>query len=195
MDLESMQYYEESPEEKRRRKKAEEESAKFMGVLLKTIGTWFLLAFIYSSSLFAAYFILNDSKFFASLKGWEQVIAVMFLAYLISSLVFFLKGIMIVLRAYRNWWWIVIWVVCFVFVCLLPTVMVYFILENILGPSIPAKRDGISHYQFWSQVGAIVAGGFIYHKYGLSRDNVLRISAWAYSLGKRAGLALTGHRK
>jgi hypothetical protein len=192
MDLENMVYYEESPEEKRRKMKAEEDSAKLFSKLIRLVGMCLFVAFLYSSSLIAAYFLLRNTDLYTGLQTWEKVIAVLFLAYLISSLVFFLKGIMIVLRAARNWWWVLIWVVCFVFVCLLPAIAVYFILENMLGPSIPAKRSGISHYQFWSGVGAIIAGGIIYVRYGLSKDSVLKISAWAYKIGKHTGRSILG---
>lgn len=193
LDLESMNYYyEESPEEKKQKKKAEEETTKLFGTILKLIGLLFFVGFLYSSSIFASYYLMRNFDFFLKLQGWEKVIAVLFLAYLISSLVFYLKGIMIVLRAVRNGWWILIWSVCFVFVCLLPTVAMYFILQNMFGPSIPAKRTGISNYKVWSLVGAIIAGGIIYFKYGLSSDSVLKISAWTYRLGKRTGRSLIG---
>lgn len=190
MDLESMPYYEESPEEKRRRKKAEEDSANLFTQLVKLAGICFFVAFIYSSSIVAAYFLIRNTAFYISLQTWEKLLSVLFLAYLLSSLVFFFKGIMIVLRAARNWGWILIWLICFTFVCLLPAVVVYFLLENMLGPSIPAKREGISHYKFWSVIGALMAGFVIYSRYGLNKDNVLRISYWAYALGKRSGRSI-----
>jgi magnesium-transporting ATPase (P-type) len=187
MDLESMPYYEESPEEKRRRKKAEEDSTNLFTQLLKLAGICFFVAFIYSSSIVAAYFLIRNTHFFLQLQAWEKLLAVLLLAYLISSLVFFFKGIMIVLRAARNWGWVLIWLLCFTVVCLLPAVVVYFLLEDILGPSIPAKREGISHYKFWSAIGALLASFVIYSRYGLNKDNVLTISYWAYALGKRTG--------
>lgn len=188
MDFDSMwYYYEETPEERRLRVKAEIGHSNLIHSIIKFIGILLFLSFLYSSSLFASYFILRKMDFYLNLQNWEKVIAVLFLAYLISSFVFFLKGFMIILRAASNWWWVLIWFVCFVFVCLLPATAVYFILENMLGPSIPAKTGGIHNYQFWSLAGAIVAGGVIYLRYGLNRDNVIKISAWAYRMGKQAG--------
>jgi hypothetical protein len=195
MDLESIQYYEESPEEKGRRKKSEEQFSMGVQGILKLLGTLLFVSFIYSSSLFAAYFIFRGTSFFAGLQSWEKVIAVLVLAYLISSLVFFLKGIMMALKAGRKWGWIFIWLVCFVYVCLLPSVAIYFILESMLGPSIPEKADGISHYKFWSLAGAVIAGSIIYYKYGLSRDSALKVSYWAYTLGKNTGIALLRRNK
>jgi magnesium-transporting ATPase (P-type) len=193
LDLENMNYYyEESPEEKKRKKKSEEESTKLLVLILKLIGMLLFVAFLYSSSIFAAYYLIRNFDFFLKLQTWEKVIAVLFLAYLISCLVFYLKGIMIVLRAVRNGWWVLIWLICFAFVCLMPAIAMYFILGNIFGPSIPAQRPGLSNYKFWSLVGAIIAGGIIYFKYGLSSDRVLKISAWAYKLGKGAGRSLIG---
>jgi hypothetical protein len=184
MDLESMNYYSQGVEDGKRQQEAAKNFSKGTGSFLSMIATLLFVSFIYSSSLFVSYFILRETNFFTNLQGWEKFIAVLMLAYLISSFVFFLKGIMIVFKKASRWLWVVIWVICFTFVCLLPAVAVYFILENMLGPSIPAKREGISHYQFWSLAGAIIAGGIIYNKYGLNRDSALKISNWAYQLGK-----------
>lgn len=186
MDLKSMQYYGQGVEDGKRQQQSEKDFSKGAGTLFSLIGSTLFAAFIYSSSLIASYFILKGTTLFIDLQKWEKFIAVLAVAYLISSLVFFLKGIMLVLKAAGKWLWMVIWFICFAFVCLLPAVAVYFLLLNMLGPSITPPSDGISHYKFWSLAGAVVAGGIIYHRYGLSRDSVIKISSWAYQWGKNA---------
>lgn len=179
-----MNYYSQEVEEEKRQQEAARNFSKGIRSFLSMIAALLFVTFIYSSSLFASYFILKGTSLFTSLQGWEKFIAVLILAYLISSFVFFLKGIMIIFKNAHRWLWIVIWIICFTFVCLLPAVATYFILENMLGPSIPSKRNGISHYQFWSLAGAVIAGGVIYNKYGLSTDSALKINNWAYLWGK-----------
>lgn len=192
MDLDNLwYYYEETPEERRLKVKADEATSNLIMNIIKFIFICLFIGFLYSSSLVAAYFILRNMDFYLGLQTWEKVIAVLFAGYLISSFVFVLKGIMIVLRAARNWWWVFLWFLCFAFVCLLPAIAIYFILESMLGPSIPAKTTGINHYEFWSLAGAIIAGGIIYFRYGLNNDSVLKISAWAYKLGKQTGRAIS----
>ncbi|PZR22455.1 MAG: hypothetical protein DI535_26170 [Citrobacter freundii] len=86
----------------------------------KLTGRLFYFAFIFSSSLVAAYYILKPLAFYQSLSGWEKALAFIATAYLIVCIVYFLKGILISLRFAGNKLWILVWIICFAFVCLLP---------------------------------------------------------------------------
>lgn len=159
-------------------------------VFLKLIGVLLFLCFIYSSSLLASYLILHNTTFYDSLAGWEKPISIIILAYLIGCFVFFLKGIMIVMKAAKSWRWVIIWFVCFTFVCLLPSRAIYFMLEFSLGFSISAGRTGISHYKFWSLAVTVLAGAILYNRYGLTSDKSIKITSWAYKLGISTGIRL-----
>jgi len=157
--------------------------------LLKLIGIFLFGCLLYSSSLVSAYYIVKEWNYFQHATRWEKLACIAVAAYIITCVLFLIKGVMIALKTKGKSVWYLLWVVCFTYVCLLPMIAIYFFLEMSLAPT-PAGHGGIQHYQLWSAAGALLAGGIIYSRYDLGRDNSLPITAWAYQSGLRLGLSI-----
>lgn len=178
MDPYGMQRAEEEQKEQQRQQKEIKKGNDPAVNFFKLTGKIFYFAFIFSSALVAAYYILKPLTFYRSLAAWEKVVAFIALAYLIICLVFFLKGMLMSFRFAGNKLWILFWLICFAFVCLLPAVAVYYLLLDWIGPSIPRQKEGVSHYQFWCIAGAVIAAAIIYSRYGLTTDKAMKMCRW-----------------
>lgn len=159
-------------------------------VAFKYIGIFLFRCLIYSSSLVAAYYIMAQKTFYLQASRLEKLAYIIIGAYLITCVLYLLKGLMIALKANRKPIWYLLWAVCFTFVCLLPMVAIYFLLEMSLGPA-PMGKGTVQHYQLWSAAGALLAGVLIYSQYDLGKDKTLKLTAWAYRIGLHWGFSMS----
>ncbi|GGH70217.1 hypothetical protein HNQ91_002965 [Filimonas zeae] len=179
-------YYESDTEALARRQTA------WLIVAFKYIGIFLFRCLVYSSSLVAAFYIMQHKTFYLQASRLGKLAYLIIGAYLITCVLYLLKGLMIALKANRKPVWYLLWAVCFTFVCLLPMVAIYFLLEMSLGPA-PMGRGTVEHYQLWSAAAALAAGILIYSQYDLGKDKTLKLTAWAYQIGLNLGRGTSSH--
>lgn len=116
-------------------------------------------AFVYVPLLILGYWIASSMS---SLYSDEMIIKIsltLLFAYLGFGLIYFLKGILISLRASKNRLWMLIWLVCVATTCGFQFFFVQYNLEEFLG-----NRD-VSHFTMWSWLGAVLVSLLIYGHY------------------------------
>lgn len=132
--------------------------------------------------IFTAYFL--SQKLFGSeadkFKIWGFTLL---FTYLILCIVFFLKGIIIALRAKRNKLWILLWSICVLLCCVIPA----YIIKHFVTSMYPlTERESM-----WSILvswGAFALSAlYIYGIYQFKTPNSPRIFHWIFMLGFKAG--------
>lgn len=116
-------------------------------------------AFVYVPLLVLGYWIASRMS---SLYSDEMIIKIsltLLFAYLGFGLIYFLKGILISLRASKNSLWILIWLVCVAATCGFQFFFVQYNLEEFLG------NRNVAHFTLWSWLGAILVSILIYGHY------------------------------
>lgn len=116
-------------------------------------------AFVYVPLLMAGYWIASKMSHLYSNEMFIKISLTLVLAYLGFGLIYFLKGILISLRATRISWWILIWVVCVVATCGFQFLFVQYNLEEFLG------NRNVAHDTTWSWLGATLVAILIYGHY------------------------------
>lgn len=132
--------------------------------------------------LFTAYFL--SQKLFGSeadkLKIWGFTLL---FTYLIFCIIFFLKGIIIALRAKRNKLWILPWGICVLLCCIIPAYMI----KHFVTAMFPlAERESLlSMLLSW---GAFALSAlYTYGIYQFKIPTSPRIFHWVFKLGFKAG--------
>lgn len=116
-------------------------------------------AFVCVPLLILGYWIATSMS---SLYNGEMIIKIaltLFFAYLGFGLVYFLKGMLISLRASKNKLWILIWLVCVSTTCGFQFCFVQYNLEEFLG------NRNVAHFTLWSWLGAVLVSILIYGHY------------------------------
>lgn len=168
------------------RKEDEEQSsegtADLFGGLISLVFYFAKIAAIFGLFLFTAY-RLSD-KLLGSEADKLKIWGLTFLfIYLLFCVIFFLKGIIIVLRAKQNKLWILPWSICVLLCCVLPAYMI----KSFVTAMFPlTERES-----FWSVLlswGAFVFSVlYIYDIYQFKTPNAPRIFKWIFILGFKAG--------
>lgn len=116
-------------------------------------------AFVYIPLLILGYWIASSMS---SLYSGEMIIKIsltLLFAYLGFGLIYFLKGILLSLRASKNRLWILIWLVCVATTCGFQFFFVQYNLEEFLG------NRHVAHFTMWSWLGAMLVSILIYGHY------------------------------
>nr|WP_294928772.1 hypothetical protein [uncultured Flavobacterium sp.] len=172
----------ETEEEYRIRKDGESLAA--TGVMSMLVGflTFFLKIaavfgiFIYAGYLLAQKILPEDT---GQLNTW--ILSFLF-AYFLFCIVYFLKGIIIGLRAKDKKLWILPWIICILLCCAFPA----FIIKSIVAGMFPItkRQDILCIIVSW---GAFLFSSFyIYSIYQFKTPSAPKILRWSYALGIKA---------
>lgn len=134
----------------------------------------FLKAYVYSPLLLTGYLICRQ-LFPPGTKGYYWVGTIILIAVLIYGIIFILKGIVIGLRARRNYAWVLVWAICVVYTSLPPAMIAY----HFLHTRVP--------YPWLVWLLSSCAGLFVYAKYNFLLDLVPARMWGLYLTGLRIG--------
>lgn len=160
--------------------RSNKDAGKGLGVLLGALISIVYYLFVYSPIFVIAYLSADYLKDTYSDSLKIKIPLIVLLAYLIYCLVFFLKGILICLKIYKNYLWVFVLILCILLTCLPPTTMAYTLIFNWLSSS---QGKEITFQQGWSIGMALLIGWYIYSRYQFHANDSPKISFWAYSLG------------
>jgi hypothetical protein len=116
-------------------------------------------AFVYVPLLMLGYWIASNMSSLYSDEMLIKIPLTLLFAYMGFGLIYFLKGMLISLKASRRTWWILIWLLCVVATCGFQFFFVQYNLEEFLG------NRNVAHFTAWSWVGASVVAILIYGHY------------------------------
>lgn len=102
-------------------------------------------------------------------------------AYLILCFVYFLKGIIIGLRAKNNTLWILPWIICIILCCIFPA----FIIKSVVVGMFPITERQDIWCLVLSWAAFLFSLFYIYGFYQFKTPNAPRILHWSYALGMR----------
>ena len=97
--------------------------------------------------------------------------------YLMYSLLFLLKGIIIGLREFKKGIWVLLWMACLIFTCGLQIFICQYQLETYFN------SKAIANATFWSWAGSIILGFLVYSHYSFLTNIAPRSVFWAYKFG------------
>ncbi|HYF68624.1 MAG TPA: hypothetical protein VD884_10830 [Ohtaekwangia sp.] len=116
-------------------------------------------AFVYVPLLMLGYWIASKMSHLYSNEMFIKIPLTLLFAYLGFGLIYFLKGVLISLRAARKGRWILIWVVCVAATCGFQFFFVQYNLEEFL------RNRNVANFTMWSWLGSIVVSILIYGHY------------------------------
>jgi hypothetical protein len=150
------------------------------------------LCIIFSGGLILSHLLLKNLGVADKTGTWEYLLYLLVIGYLMVCLVFFIKGIMIQYRNAQNKIWIPLFILCLSVVCLIPIVLFRLLIYDWFLRSYDLKSAApLLWPTILSWLLALVLGTIVYRKYRLTEDYVLKIAAWSYLLGIKAGRKLT----
>lgn len=178
--------------------KSARRTAENTSVIIKMLFA-FLLVFIqflyycviFSGGLILSHLLLKSLGVPDKTGTWEYLLYLLGIGYIIVCLIFFIKGIMIQYRIAKNKIWIPLFVLCLSVVSLLPVVLFrlliydWFFRSYDVKSTVPLLWPAIA-----SWILAIILGIIVYRKYRLTEDYVIKIAAWSYMWGIKAGRKL-----
>ena len=116
-------------------------------------------AFVYVPLLMVGYWVASQVSHLYSDEMFIKIPLTLVFAYLGFGLIYFLKGMLISLRAAKKRWWILVWTVCVITTCGFQFFFVQYNLEEFLG------NRNVAHYTIWSWLGATLVAILIYGHY------------------------------
>jgi hypothetical protein len=142
---------------------------------------------VYFPQLFTGYCItrciLNKQD-----NGITWVLLTMLFAFILYLFVFFLKGILIVLKTKKNFWWLPLFILCALYTCVLPVMLFFGLLHK------AAFYFTIDHADELSWLFAIVACSYLYSKYAFLTDCCPKIALPGYRAGVSISMAICGSK-
>lgn len=130
--------------------------------------------FIYSPLLFTGYWIsMQFLERNAPALLW--IGCVLGFTLLIYQLLFLLKGLLIALKQKGNLMWLLLFVICICFTCILPA---YLAMEPAAYLAIKIKID-----ESFARMIVIVLAAYIYTRYNFHADSAPKMAAGAYRAG------------
>ena len=145
--------------------------------LIKCLVSIIYNAFAYVPLITLSYYI---AKAFSSLYSNDIFIKMgltIIVAYLLISLVYFLKGILIGMRNNGRIFWVAIWSFCVLITCGVQAVLGQFVLQEFF------EARHIANYEFWSWIGAGAIVVLIYSHYRFLSNVAPRSVFWSYKTG------------
>lgn len=146
--------------------------------VLWKVAKWLLKALVYFPLFFTSFIIVSSimKKEITSLLGLSIVLLVSFILYL---LVYFIKGILICLKSNNRIVWILPFIICVGFTCILP---VYLVLDPIAylvkSPSHAQTENNTVKWIF-----SIAFGVYVYYRYDFLTNAAPSIAVPAYKAG------------
>lgn len=147
----------------------------FSGSILGTIIGILFAAILYSGALILAYMLCKALGIADVKSTGTKILILLSAAYLVLCSLYFLKGLLVSLKARNNQLWIILWIVCFLIICVLPAYTLQIIMSGLVKNLIVT----------WAI--AVIAGLIIYFYYKLTVDSSPLLTKWSYQLGKKAG--------
>lgn len=107
---------------------------------------------------------------------------IILLSYIIYCIFYFIKGIVISLKANRRVLWIPVLIFSVLFICSLQMKFVQAEFEQWLKPI-------TTDYELWSGLGSLLIGALLYVRYNFMKDTPYLV-LWAYNLGLGISLSI-----
>lgn len=142
---------------------------------------------VYFPQLFTGYCI---SRCFLNKEdnGIIWITLTVLFAFMLYQFIFLLKGILIVFKIKKNFWWIPILIVCVLYTSVLPVMLFFALLHK------AAFYFTIDHADELTWLFAIVACGYIYSKYAFLTDCCPKIALPGYRAGINISLVFCGSK-
>lgn len=169
----------ESEEEYNARKLEESQAADGLMSALVRLFVFFLgIAIVFGMFLYSGYFLslklLGEET--DKSKIWGLAI---FCTYLIFCIIYFLKGIVIGLRAKKNKLWILPWLICVLPCCFIPAFIVKSLVVAMFN--VTARDDILCVGLSWAAF--VLTLLYVYGIYQFKTPSAPRILYWSYALG------------
>lgn len=139
---------------------------------------WLLKILIYFPLILTSYAIVSSimKKDISSLLGFAVVILVSFILYL---LVYFVKGILIGLKSNNKLLWILLFIICVTFTCVLPVYLVFDPISSLVkSSSHSGNPNSILKWIF-----SLAFGVYVYFRYDFLTNKAPSIAFPAYQAG------------
>ena len=134
-------------------------STGLVGFLFRLVLSLVWGAFVYIPLLMLGYWIASNMSSLYSDEMLIKIPLTLLFAYMGFGLIYFLKGMLISLRASKKSSWILLWLVCVVATCGFQFFFVQYSLEEFLG------NRNVAHFTMWSWLGAMLVSALIYGHY------------------------------
>jgi hypothetical protein len=134
-------------------------STGLVGFLLRLFLSLAWGAFVYVPLLMLGYWIASNMSSLYSNEMLIKIPLTLLFAYLGFGLIYFLKGMLVSLKASGKRSWILIWVLCVVVTCGIQFFFVQYNLEEFLG------NRNVVQFTTWSWLGATLVALLIYGHY------------------------------
>jgi hypothetical protein len=146
---------------------------------------------IFSGSLILSHLLLKSLGIGDKAGTWEYLFYLFSIGYLMVCIIFFVKGIMIQYRNAKNIIWIPLFILCLSVVCLIPIVLFRLLIYDWFLRSYDLKSaTPLLWPTILSWLLAVILGAVVYSKYRLTEDSFIKLAAWSYLLGIKAGRKL-----
>jgi hypothetical protein len=154
--------------------------------LFRTVITLIYLGVVYLPLLLIGYWIADKLAQTYSNTFFVKIALIFIIAYALYAVLYFLKGMLIALKANHYKAWIPLLVFCILVSCGLQILVVQVQLQDFFY-STPAEP--INNYKFWSWLGALAVGAMVYRHYQFLANISPKSIFWAYDKGVKAGLS------
>jgi len=148
----------------------------FTGSVLCIITGLLFACVLYSGALILSYAICQALGVGGVKSMGVRTMIFLAITYVMLCGFYFLKGLLIALKARKNQLWVMIWVVCVLMTCVFPAYTLQIIIS------------GLFKNPFVSWTLAVIAGLVMYFYYKLKVDRSPLLTRWSYRLGKKAGV-------
>ncbi|SHN43375.1 hypothetical protein [Chitinophaga sp. CF418] len=142
------------------------------------IAIWLFKALVYCPLIFTSFYIVFSfmKEETSSLMGLGLVILVSFILYFI---VYFLKGVIICLKGNNRILWMLPFIICVAFTCILP---VYIVLDPI-GNLVKSSSHSQTEHSTIKWIFSIAFGVYVYFRYDFLTNIAPSIAFPAYQAG------------
>lgn len=178
---ENQYFLDEEKAERKAMERPNKAAAKNTGMLLSILFKLVFGALSWTSGLITAYLILKGFKSFEPIPIWQKVLLIIGTAYVINSILFFLKGIMVALRSSGKKIWLLLWLISCCFVCLPPAIPAYIIVDSYF-----TSIKGGNFSKAWSVIAGGLIAFIVYFNFGLGTIGTPKLFAWAFKTGIKA---------
>jgi hypothetical protein len=147
------------------------------GWLVQTVLSLIYLAVVLLPLLMIAYTIAETISITYSNNPIIKIGLTLGFTYLLYSILYVLKGVMIGLRDIKHKMWIPIWIVCIIFTCGLQILISQYQLQDYFN------SKNVANSPVWSWLGSMSLGILIYSHYSFLTNIAPRSVFWAYKTG------------
>ncbi|MDJ1497609.1 hypothetical protein QNI19_32015 [Cytophagaceae bacterium DM2B3-1] len=148
----------------------------FVGALIGCLYAFYYFI-VYLPIVLAAYLASEKAQRFIPMEWYYQLTLGVITAYLLYSLIYFLKGLLIGLKERKNLIWVILLLICISITCFVPVMAAKTYAMQIL----PKFSLHLSSYWHWGI--ALFFGLLAYREYNFLENSCYLIVRWPYSLG------------